>query len=153
MSQINKWEHLILKGEFADRKKIVSGLTFEQVNKKPAEGMHSIYEELWHTARWAHIAVNRDSEAEKLFTGDGVFPAKPVTTQQEWDDLVSEFSGLLDKIIEMTGDSEKLKEMQEHGWTLEDNINSLLIHNSYHLGKIVAVRQMLGDWPPKENKN
>ncbi len=91
MSAGNKWEHFILRGEFPERKKIVQGLTLEQVNNRPAEKMHTIYEELWHTTRWAHIVVNRDSEAEKKFTGKDVFPEKPAESQKQWDELVNEF--------------------------------------------------------------
>lgn len=150
MALSNKWEHFILKGEFPERKKIISGLTLEQVNQKPVTGMHSIYEELWHTARWAHIVVNQDAEADKKFQADGVFPEKPAASQEEWDYLVNEFSGLLDKMMDLTKNTEQLKTEQEPGWTLEDFMDSLVIHNTYHLGKIVAVRQMIGAWPPKE---
>jgi hypothetical protein len=148
----NKWEHFILKGEFPERKKIVSGLTIEQVNQKPVPGMHSIYEELWHTTRWAHIVVNQDSEADKKFKGSGAFPEKPAASQEEWDVLVNEFSGLLDKMMEFTKNTAQLKAEQEPGWLMEDFVDSLIIHNSYHLGKIVAIRQMIGIWPPRESK-
>ncbi len=142
----SKWEHFILKGEFPERKKIVSGLTVEQVNQKPVAGMHSIYEELWHTARCAHIVVNQDAE---LDAGE-MFPDKPAASQEEWDKLVNDFLAKLDKMMDFTKDTEKLKAEQEAGWTLEDFVDSVVIHNTYHLGKIVAVRQMIGAWPPKE---
>lgn len=151
MAPGNKWEHLILKGEFPERKKIISGLTFAQANQKPAAGIHSIYEELWHTARWAHIVMNEDSEAEKKFQGNAVFPENPVVSQEEWDNLVNEFSGLLDKMMAITHDTEKMDTEQDPGWKYEDYIDSLIIHNSYHLGKIVAIRQMIGAWPPGKN--
>ncbi len=146
----SKWEHFILKGEFPERKKIISGLTVEQVNQKPVEGMHSIYEELWHTTRWANIVVNQDTEADKKFKAGGVFPGKPAESQEEWNKLVNEFSGLLDKMMEFTKNTEQLKAEQEPGWTLEDFVDSLIIHNTYHLGKIVAVRQMIGAWSPSK---
>jgi hypothetical protein len=30
---------------------------------------------------------------------------------------------------------------------MADNLVSLAVHNAYHLGKIVALRQMMGIWP------
>jgi hypothetical protein len=34
--------------------------------------------------------------------------------------------------------------------TLADERNSVAVHNAYHLGKIVALRQRIGAWPPPE---
>ena len=36
----------------------------------------------------------------------------------------------------------------EPGVTLSDELNSVAGHNAYHLGKIVALRQRIGAWPP-----
>ena len=94
MRTFNKWEHLILKGEYPERKKILEGLTVEQANKKPAPGMHSIYEELWHTERWQHIVINNDTELDKKWQQDIVnYPPKRSETQEEWDKLVNDFLG------------------------------------------------------------
>ena len=151
MSKFNKWEHLILKGEFAERKKILSGLTAEQVNVKPVSGMHSIYEELWHTERWQHIVIDNDTELDKKWQSDPgeIFPKTPAT-QEEWDNLVKDFLKGLDKMMEYTSDPEKLKETDGQGISAEDNVYSLIVHNTYHLAKITAIRQMINAWPPKE---
>lgn len=37
----------------------------------------------------------------------------------------------------------------EPGVTLADELNSVAVHNAYHFGKIVALRQRIGAWPPK----
>lgn len=150
MSKFNKWEHLILKGEFAERKKILSGLTAEQANVKPAHGMHSIHEELWHTERWQHIVIDNDTELDKKWQSDPgeIFPKAPAT-QEEWDSLVKDFLKGLDKMMEYTSDPEKLKETDRQGVSAEDNIYSLIVHNTYHLAKIVSIRQMINAWPPK----
>lgn len=151
MNTFNKWEHLILKGEFAERKKILSGLTAEDVNKKPAPGMHSIYEELWHTERWQHIVIDNDTELDKKWQADTseIFPKTPAT-QEEWDRLVNDFLTGLDKLKELASHPEELSKTDEQGVSIEDNIYSLIVHNTYHLGKIVSVRQITGIWPPKE---
>jgi hypothetical protein len=36
----------------------------------------------------------------------------------------------------------------EPGVTMADELNSVAVHNAYHLGKIVALRQRIGTWPP-----
>jgi uncharacterized damage-inducible protein DinB len=151
MNTFSKWEHLILKGEYAERKKILSGLTAEEVNKKPAQGMHSIYEELWHTERWQHIVIDNDTELDKIWQQDlsEIFP-KTGATQEEWNRLVTDFLNGLDKMLKFSFNREELLKVDEQGISVEDNMYSLIIHNSYHLGKIVALRQMIGAWPPKE---
>ncbi len=40
----------------------------------------------------------------------------------------------------------------EPGLTMGEELNCLAVHNAYHLGKIVALRQSLGAWPPKGAK-
>ena len=153
MNTFNKWEHLILKGEYAERKKLLSGLTAEEVNKKPVPGMHSIYEELWHTERWQHIVIDNDKELDKKWQQDlsEIFP-KTDATQEEWNRLVTDFLSGLDKMMKITANREELLKVDEQGITIEDNVYSLIIHNSYHLGKIVAIRQLIGAWSSKEIK-
>jgi class 3 adenylate cyclase len=34
------------------------------------------------------------------------------------------------------------------GVTLAERLESLAVHNAYHLGKIVALRQVIDAWPP-----
>ena len=34
------------------------------------------------------------------------------------------------------------------GVTMGDVLHSLAVHNAYHMGKIVVVRQLIGAWPP-----
>jgi hypothetical protein len=43
---------------------------------------------------------------------------------------------------------ERLAVEVEPGVTMADELNSVAVHNAYHLGKIVALRQRIGAWPP-----
>jgi hypothetical protein len=43
---------------------------------------------------------------------------------------------------------ERLTVEVEPGVTLADELNSVAVHNAYHFGKIVALRQRIGAWPP-----
>jgi hypothetical protein len=33
--------------------------------------------------------------------------------------------------------------------SMADELSSVAVHNAYHFGKIVALRQRIGAWPPK----
>jgi hypothetical protein len=43
---------------------------------------------------------------------------------------------------------ERLALEVEPGVTMADELYCVAVHNAYHLGKIVALRQRIGAWPP-----
>jgi len=146
----NKWRHLFVDGEYAARQKILSGLTLEQVIYRPSEQSHSIYEELWHTTKWQQIIVFRDEEEYGTSANGQLYPEKVPASEQDWRDLVGQFLSGLEKALEWADSLEKLKIESDPGITMDDYLVSLAVHNAYHLGKIVALRQMIGAWQPEK---
>lgn len=144
---MNKWKHLFVDGEYARREKILSGLTLDEVKRQPSEQSHSIYEELWHAARWQTIIVTRDEGLYETWQRGERYPPTP-PEEGEWPALVDEFLSGLEKALEWASSPEKLGVEVDPGVTMGDVLHSLAVHNAYHLGKIVAVRQLLGAWPP-----
>jgi uncharacterized damage-inducible protein DinB len=142
---LNKWSHLFIDGEYAGRGRILSGLTLEQVKLRPSEHSHSIYEELWHAARWQTIIIERDEELYKTWAES--YPAHPPENEEEWFALVAEFLSGLEKALEWASSPEKLCVEVDPGVTMSDVLHSLAVHNAYHMGKIVALRQLIGAWP------
>ena len=63
---------------------------------------------------------------------------------------MKKFLSDLDRIVEFTGSKEALSEIGSDGISVEDNLYALIVHNTFHLGKILALRQMMNAWPPKE---
>jgi uncharacterized damage-inducible protein DinB len=145
---LSKGKHLFVDGEYARRDKILSGLTLEQVKRPPSEQSHSIYEELWHAARWQTIVVTRDARLTQAGQGGELYPVHPPAQEEEWTALVAEFLSGLKKALEWASSPEKLAEEVGTGETMGDLLYSLAVHNAYHMGKIVAIRQMIGAWPP-----
>lgn len=137
------WEHLFLTGEFRARADLLSGLTLEQVTLRPPGASHSIYEELWHAASYQRSIVEREQA-----TGEFYPKAAPQHAQQ-WDDLVRLFLDGAQAAIAWAESPERLALEVEPGVTMADELHSVAVHNAYHLGKIVALRQMIGAWPPK----
>jgi uncharacterized damage-inducible protein DinB len=148
---MDKWRHLFTDGEFAERRKIVSGLTLRQATHRLSEQSHTIYEELWHTARWQRIVVERDEELYKTWQAGEVYPSKAPPTEEEWQTLVRDFLAGLDRALEWAASPDKLRVEVDPGVTMEDVLHSLAVHNAHHLGKIVAIRQALGAWPSAPN--
>jgi len=142
------WEHLFIDGEFMSRARLLSGLTLEQVSARPRGLPHTIYEELWHTTKWQSIVVQCDEQAAAAWIDGGQdFPAEAPGNERMWEDLVREFLAGSRKAVELAG-SPALMEEVSPGVTLAERLESLAVHNAYHLGKIVALRQVIDAWPP-----
>ena len=135
-------EHLFLVGEFPPRAHLLSGLTLEQVTLCPDGASHSIYEELWHV-----VAYQQSIIAPGEPTRD-VFPSAAPEDEQQWQELVRVFLDGARAAAAMGQAPERLAVEVEPGLTMADELNSVAVHNAYHLGKIVALRQRIGAWPP-----
>ena len=135
-------EHLFLVGEFPERARLLSGLTLEQVRLCPEGASHSIYDELWHAAGYQKYVLERGET-----TGD-LYPTAAPEHEHQWHDLVRAFLDDARAAAAMGQTPERLAVEVEPGVTMADELNSAAVHNAYHLGKIVALRQRIGAWPP-----
>lgn len=138
-------EHLFLVGEFPERARLLSGLTLEQVTQRPDGATHSIYEELWHAVRYQQSIVEPGGPADP---SGALFPSTPPEHEHQWHDLVGGFLKGARTATELGQAPERLAQEVSPGWTLADELSCVAIHNAYHLGKIVALRQRIGAWPP-----
>ena len=135
-------EHLFLVGEFPERAYLLSGLTLEQVTLCPEGASHSIYEELWHVVGYQQSIIEPGS------TGGDHYPSAVPEHEQQWHDLVRVFLDGARAAAALGQRPEQLATEIEPGVTMADELNSVAVHNAYHLGKIVALRQRIGAWPP-----
>ena len=134
-------EHLFLAGEFPERARLLSGLTLEQVTQRPDGASHSIYEELWHVVAYQQSIVVPDEPHRE------VYPSAAPEHESQWQDLVRLFLDGARAAAAMGQTPERLALEVEPGVTMADELNSVAVHNAYHLGKIVALRQRIGAWP------
>jgi len=135
-------EHLFLVGEFPERARLLSGLTLEQVTLCPDGASHSIYDELWHAAGYQRFVIERGDASGDLY------PRAAPEHEHQWHDLVREFLDGAHAAAAMGQQPERLALEVEPGATMADELNCVAVHNAYHLGKIVALRQRIGAWPP-----
>jgi hypothetical protein len=143
------WDHLFMSGEFRAREELLSGLTLEQVAVRPTGASHSIFEELWHAATVQRYVVEQDEELKAVMFGGPRYPSAAPEHEQQWHDLVQEFLEGARAAIALAQEPGRLAVEVEPGLTMGEELNCLAVHNAYHLGKIVALRQMIGAWPPK----
>jgi len=143
------WGHLFLTGEFRAREDLLSGLTLKQVTLRPTGASHSIYEELWHAATIQRCVVEQDKELEAVLRGGTRYPSAAPDHEQQWHDQVQQFLKGARAAIALAQEPSRLAVEVEPGLTMSDELHCLAMHNAYHLGKIVALRQRIGAWPPK----
>ena len=144
---MSKWKHLFVDGEYAHRAKVLSGLSLEQVKRTSSGQSHSIYEELWHAARWQTIIVTRNEALYETWQRGQRYPSQPPAKEEEWSALVAEFLRGLEQALGWAASPERLSMEVDPGVTMAEVLESLAVHNAYHMGKIVALRQMMGIWP------
>ena len=146
------WDHLFLTGEFRAREDLLSGLTLKLATLRPTGACHSIYEELWHAATIQRCVVEQDKELEAVLRGGTTYPSGVPDHERQWHDLVQEFLAGARAAIALAQEPGRLAAEVEPGLTMGEELNCLAVHNAYHLGKIVALRQGIGVWPPKAAK-
>ena len=131
------------------RARLLSGLTVAQVSMRPPGLPHTIYEELWHTTKWQSIVVRCDDPAAAAWIDGGQqFPSEAAGNERMWEDLVTEFLAGSETAAALGRSPDALTKEVRPGVTLADSLESLAVHNAYHLGKIVALRQVIDAWPP-----
>ena len=135
-------EHLFLVGEFPARAHLLTGLTLEQVTQCPDGASHSIYDELWHAVGYQQSIIEPGDPAGDLY------PSAAPEHEHQWHDLVRVFLEGAHAAAALERAPERLAREVEPGVTMADELYCVAVHNAYHLGKIVALRQRIGAWPP-----
>jgi hypothetical protein len=136
-------EHLFLVGEFPERERLLSGLTLEQVTLRPEGASHSIFDELWHLVGYQESIINPGAPVTEFY------PTTVPEREDEWHDLVRLFLSGARAAAALAQEPGRLAVELEPGLTMGDELNSVAVHNAYHFGKIVALRQRIGAWPPE----
>lgn len=148
---------LVGNGVAAPAATILQALDEETVHRRLPGAPHSIYEEVWHLAFWVDVSMRwilGDAMPYPEHAAQGFPGAEP---REPWEQLQQRFLDGCARAAEAAGDS-KLMAAEvmcpaRPGNPVRtcpalDQMESLAAHNSYHLGRIVLLRQMMGCWPP-----
>jgi uncharacterized damage-inducible protein DinB len=130
----------------------LSGLDPALRNARPADGLHSVWEELEHM-RLAQEDILRytiDASWVSPDFPDGYWPKETgELTEEAWAASVAAFFADLEAVAKLVEDRNlDLTAEIPHGEGRTYLREILLIadHNAYHLGQIVQTRKVLGDW-------
>ena len=146
------------KGAHADALACVEGVPLEVAGRQVAGFPQSIFGLGWHAAYWMDYELARMEGKAPPYPdhADASWPKDEAPLDaREWDETVNRFrAGLaaLDALAAKPEVAERevglTSRTTNQGDTVKDIVWQTLVHNSYHLGQVVLLRQALGAWPP-----
>lgn len=140
------------EGAHAKARNILESIELKQLGVRPDVAPHSIYEELWHLVYWQDFFLGAIAGEERVTPpqASDTWPKRQAPEDlKEARDLVRAFLGGVNKAVAYAADTKNLdKQVRGGKSTVRTSLESLLAHNSYHLGRIVLLRQLIGIWPP-----
>jgi uncharacterized damage-inducible protein DinB len=137
------------KGAHVETKTVLAALDWNLAGIRPESAPHSVYQLLNHMLFWQEWVVKwLDGERPPIpkhasvgWPGDAA-PA----SREEWEGAVRRFRNGLEVL---TRRSRQADLFSEHGRkSLLEMLQIIALHNSYHAGQVVLLRQALGAWPP-----
>ena len=131
--------------------KALEGLKPELRGKRPAEGIHSVWEELEHM-RLAQEDILRYTLDQGWSSPDwpqGYWPSDATPDDAAWEASRRAFQADLDEVCALVRDRARdltARLPQGQGRTYLRQVLLVADHNAYHLGQIVQARKLLGAW-------
>lgn len=144
----------VLNGENAHvtARRALDGVKPRLRNVRPPGAPHSIWEMLEHLriAQEDILRYTLDASWVSPAFPDHYWPAPtPRLTEKAWSSSVSQFFADLEEVIKLAGNTRidlTAKIPHGEGRTYLRQVLLVADHNAYHLGQIVQVRKLLGDW-------
>lgn len=136
-------------GAHVEAKNVLEGLDWNAVGTQPQGVPHSIFQLLKHMTYWQDWVVNwldeKNPPIPEQASGSWPGTASP-TNSEDWKRAVEQFLNGLDELNRGTKEADLLSKIGKKSRL--EMLQSIASHNSYHIGEIVVIRQMLGAWPP-----
>lgn len=130
----------------------VEGLPFKDIGITPRGIPHTVWELVEHIriTQYDILEFSRNPDYESPAWPDGYWPtSKKPARKKEWDQAVKTVQEDQSAVIEMIQDSQNdlLKPFGHgQGQTLLRESILIIDHNAYHIGQIVQIRRLLGNW-------
>ncbi len=131
---------------------VVEGLSVEETGIRPEGLPHSVWELAEHVRRAQYdiLDFSRNPDYEPISWPDDYWPPAPQPDdQQQWEDTIEAFHRDHKAMAELIRQTETdLMEPLAHGdgQTLFREAMLIVDHTAYHIGQIVQVRRLLGNW-------
>jgi hypothetical protein len=117
---------------------------------KPQNMPYTIWQLVEHIriAQWDMLRFSKDAEHKSPNWPDEYWPEEMgPTNDNDWEGSLTQINSDLDEFIELMEHSDIYQKLlQGDGQTILREALQIADHNAYHVGEIVAIRRMLGDW-------
>ncbi len=132
----------------------LEGLSPAQAGARVAGAPHTIYQVLAHMIYWQDITIARlrREAPERPASSDLGWQTRPAPEDAgDWEATIAGFAEglraieehLADPGFDLSGPADAARRT-----SAREELLMIQGHNSYHLGQIVTLRQLLGAWPP-----
>jgi uncharacterized damage-inducible protein DinB len=131
----------------------LEALTAAQARRRPSRKLATIWEELAHVVFWQDLTLEIvcGGQPQTPAHAAGGWPAMPTGRggAKAWDALRARFAAGVAE-LEEAGRTRDLEVPvgRDAKSTLGELLLMLANHTSYHFGQIVALRRLIGAWPP-----
>ncbi len=148
---INELTKLLLGGSaHASFHDAIKGLKPSLRGVKPDGMPYSIWQLVEHIriAQWDMLQFSKDANHQSPKWPDDYWPKENAPEHEDaWKGSIKQIDSDLDEFIELLEHS-NIYQVLEHGdgQTILREALQLADHNSYHIGEIIALRRVLGDW-------
>jgi hypothetical protein len=117
---------------------------------KPDHMPYSIWQLVEHIriAQWDMLQFCKDAEHTSPKWPEGYWPLESAPEDEgSWDGSLLQINSDLDEFIELIEHSDLYQKIPHgDGQTVLREALQIADHNAYHIGEIVAIRRILGDW-------
>ncbi len=143
---------LMLDGtlEFPNPPMILTGLSAEEACRKITGLPYTIAQIVFHLHYWQqrqiHMTHGEDLPLPEGFEF-GVTDFAPVEPH-EWDGLREEFLESFEELLQAAERPELMQREPKPGRNVACLMANHALHNAYHLGQVVLLRRLMGNWSP-----
>jgi uncharacterized damage-inducible protein DinB len=152
------------KGAHADALACVENIPLEAAGRRVLAFPHSIFGLVWHMAYWMDYELARVEGRSPAYPehAEASWPgASAPRDEAEWDKTVARFRSGLEALEALAalpaGAAAREVPLTSKTTNQADRVGDVvwqtLVHNSYHLGQVVVLRQALGAWPPPSGRD
>jgi uncharacterized damage-inducible protein DinB len=152
-------ELLLGQGAHVPPSRALDCVDAELASRKTAGAPHTIYEEVWHLAFWQQISIEWVQGIETPCPEHAAagFPTADQIAAEPWSTLKKRFLAGTESAAALTRDAASLDRKivcpsppphPSRTMTAREQLENLVAHNAYHIGRIVLLRQLNNAWPP-----
>jgi hypothetical protein len=131
----------------------VAGMPWRRAGERPEGAAHSVWQLVEHlrAALWDLVEFSRDPQHESPPWPEGYWPvAAAPAGEEDWEASLAAYRRHLGEMREMVADRGRdlfAPFSWGDGQTLAREAMLAADHAAYHLGQVVQVRRLIGEWP------